>query len=231
MKKLYALLLALIVATFPMDAVQPYFCNSQGRVLSYVRRGPDGGKVKWKYTVTIDKVVREASGSGVDYTYDFRKPGGAQMYGGPIALHAQIAENGDVTLDLAATMLSVFRNMFPRSSFSSEGGGTVLPADIAPGGTLPDASAEVKVGALKYNVAVTERKVLREERLKTPAGEFDCVVVSEHKVEGGLRSRNVRTLTWYARGVGEVRHDTMDKNGKLQTSEVLESIESIIFAE
>lgn len=225
MKKLYALLLVLIVAAFPMTAAQPFFCNSQGRVLSYVRRGPDGGKVKWKYTVIIERVVKDASGSTVDYTYEFRKPGGAQMYGGPIALRAQISEKGDVALDLAATMLSIFRNMFPRSSFSSEGGRTVIPSGIAPGDVLPDASAEVRVGALRYDVTVTERKVLREERIKTPAGEFDCLVVSEHKVEGGLRSRNVRTLTWYARGVGEVRHDTMDKNGKLQTSEVLESIE------
>ena len=223
--KLCTLLLAFGLATFPLNAAQPFFCSSQGRVLNYVRRGPDGGKVRWKYSVTFDRISKGPSGSAVEYTYDFRKPGGAQMYGGPIALHAQIAENGDVTLDLAATMLSIFRNMFPRSSFSSEGGRTVLPADLAPGHTLPDASAEVRVGALRYNVVVTERKVLREERLTTPAGEFDCVVVSEHKVESGMRSREVRTLTWYARGVGEVRHDTMDKNGKLQTSEVLESIE------
>ncbi|MCQ2172977.1 MAG: DUF3108 domain-containing protein [Bacteroidales bacterium] len=223
--KLCTLLLAFGLAAFPLNAAQPFFCSSQGRVLNYVRRGPDGGKVRWKYSVTFDRISKGPSGSAVEYTYDFRKPGGAQMYGGPIALHAQIAENGDVTLDLAATMLSIFRNMFPRSSFSSEGGRTVLPADLAPGHTLPDASAEVRVGALRYNVVVTERKVLREERLTTPAGEFDCVVVSEHKVESGMRSREVRTLTWYARGVGEVRHDTMDKNGKLQTSEVLESIE------
>lgn len=225
MRRKFLAFLLLALAPFALHAAQPFFCNSQGCVLSYVRRGPDGGKVKWKYTVTIDRVVKDASGSTVDYTYDFRKPGGAQMYGGPIALRAQISENGDVALDLAATMLSIFRNMFPRSSFSSEGGRTVLPADLAPGHTLPDASAEVRVGALRYDVTVTERKVLREERIKTPAGEFDCLVVSERKVEGGLRSRNVRTLTWYARGVGEVRHDTMDKNGKLQTSEVLESIE------
>lgn len=223
--KLCTLLLAFGLAPFALHAAQPFFCSSQGRVLNYVRRGPDGGKVRWKYSVTFDRISKGPSGSAVEYTYDFRKPGGAQMYGGPIALHAQIAENGDVTLDLAATMLSIFRNMFPRSSFSSEGGRTVLPADLAPGHTLPDASAEVRVGALRYNVVVTERKVLREERLTTPAGEFDCVVVSEHKVESGMRSREVRTLTWYARGVGEVRHDTMDKNGKLQTSEVLESIE------
>lgn len=225
MRRKFLAFLLLALAPFALHAAQPFFCNSQGRVLSYVRRGPDGGKVKWKYTVTIERVEKDASGSTVDYTYDFRKPGGAQMYGGPIALRAQISENGDVALDLAATMLSIFRNMFPRSSFSSEGGRTVLPADLAPGHTLPDASAEVRVGALRYDVTVTERKVLREERIKTPAGEFDCLVVSERKVEGGLRSRNVRTLTWYARGVGEVRHDTMDKNGKLQTSEVLESIE------
>lgn len=224
MKKLLTIF-ALLLAAFTLNAAQPYFCTSQGRVLNYVRRGADGEKVKWKYSVTIDKVAAGATETVVDYTYDFRKPGGAQMYGGPIHLRAQIGADGNVTLDIAATMLSIFRNMFPRSSFSSEGGVSVLPSDMAAGDVLKDAEAEVKVGRVKYDVNVTERKVLRKERISTPAGEFDCVVVSEHKVEAGLRSRNVRTLTWYARGVGEVRHDTMDKNGKLVTSEVLESIE------
>ena len=64
--------------------------------------------------------------------------------------------------------------------------------------------------------------MLRSEVLSTPAGDFDCVVVSEHKVEKGPgRNRVTTALTWYARGTGMVRHDTYDRNMKLETSEVL----------
>ena len=50
-------------------------------------------------------------------------------------------------------------------------------------------------------------------------------MVSEHKVEKGMMRNRVTTArTWYARGIGMVRHDTYDRNLKLETTEVLEKI-------
>ena len=213
----------LLAAALPAPAGNPYFCTGQGRRLIYERHYADGGRLKWRYTFSIDKV----EDGSVDYSYDFRKANGAQMYGGPILMHAGVDSVGAVTLDLSATMQAVFRNLFPKADVSSEGGLTVLPADLQPGDTLEDASAVVKVLGMRYTVRVSERSVLRRETLATPAGEFDCVVVAERKVENGAgRNRDVLTHTWYAEGVGEVRHDTYDyKSSKLQTVESLISIE------
>ena len=78
---------------------------------------------------------------------------------------------------------------------------------------------------MTMNVTVTERRVLGTDTLTTPAGTFPCVIVSEHKVEKGMMRNRVTTArTWYARGVGMVRHDTYDRNLKLETTEVLEKI-------
>lgn len=218
---------ALLLVSLAANAASPWFCETQGRRLAYVRHNAETGKVKWRYTMTFDKVGGGAEGRTVDYTYDFRKPGGAQMYGGPIGMSAHVSPAGDVTLDIAATMQAVFRSMFPKAKVVSEGGLTVLPAVLEPGDSLPDASAVVTVHGMKYTVSVTERSVVRRESLKTAAGTFDCIVVSEHKVENGLgRNRDVLNYTWYAVGVGEVRHDTYDwKTRKLQTFETLESID------
>lgn len=220
-------ILALLLVSLVSSAASPWFCETQGRRLSYVRHNADNGKVKWRYTMTFDRVARGSDGASVDYTYDFRKPGGAQMYGGPIEMHARISPAGDVTLDIAATMQAVFRSMFPKAKIVSEGGLTVLPAALEPGDSLPDASAVVTVHGMKYTVSVTERSVVRRESLKTAAGTFDCIVVSEHKVETGPgRNRDVLNYTWYAAGVGEVRHDTYGwKTRKLETFETLESID------
>lgn len=227
-KEIVAVLLLLLLAPHASSAASPWFCTTQGRRLGYVRHNADNGRVKWLYAISFDKVsAGPAGGSTVEYSYDFRKPGGGQMYGGPIRMSAAISPAGDVTLDIAATMQAVFGNMFSKAKPASEGGLTVLPATLGPGDSLPDASAVVTVLGMKYTVTVTERSVVRREPLRTPAGTFDCIVVSEHKVESGIgRNRDVRTLTWYAAGVGEVRHDTFDwKTGKLQTYETLESID------
>ena len=57
-------------------------------------------------------------------------------------------------------------------------------------------------------------------------GKFECIVIRERKVEKGMgRNRHTIADTWYARGVGMVRHDTHDPDLNLLTSEVLTSIE------
>lgn len=222
-----AVITALLLLSFAALAGTPWFCGTQGTRLSYVRRYAESGKVRWRYTMSLDKVEAGSGGTVVDFTCDFRKPGGAQMYRGPVSSTVRIAPNGDVTLNTAESMYSVFRNIFPKADITSEGGETALPSELREGDLLPDVFSLVKVHGMRYVTKITDRKVLRMESVVTPAGSFDCVVISEHKTESGPgRNRDVLTHTWYARGTGMVRHDTFDrKTKKLLTSEVLEMIE------
>jgi hypothetical protein len=90
------------------------------------------------------------------------------------------------------------------------------------GDILPDSHCAVKVSAFTYYIDVTERVVLRKEQLTTPAGTFDCVVVREHKVEEGpMHHGDFWSDTWYAPGIGYVRHDTFDKKMRLESIEIL----------
>lgn len=147
------------------------------------------------------------------------------MYGGEVALKAQVLQNGDVEMDLALSVASVFANYVGEQLLRYEPHMSVLPADMRPGQSLEDAHFVVAVMGMKFRVSIDERVVLREERLSTPAGEFDCVVVREHKIEKGPgRNRETTALTWYSKSVGMVRHDTYDKNMKLETCELLVSM-------
>lgn len=209
----------------PLQAVSPYFCDREGTVLHYERRHADSGKLKWTHEMTIDEVSDSGAGRAISYESEFRRPGGGRMYGGPVALSAVVKEDGSVLVDIAASLASVFRNLLPDRAVSAEPCMTLLPADMSPGDVLPDASCTVGAAFAEYEVSVSARRVLRGEVLVTPAGKFDCIVVSEHKVEKGPgRNRETTALTWYARGTGMVRHDTYDKNMELETSEVLVGI-------
>ena len=68
---------------------------------------------------------------------------------------------------------------------------------------------------------------MRRETITVPAGTFDCVVVKEHKVERApLFKRDRITYTWYALGIGLVRHDTLFTDGRRECSEQLTRIEN-----
>jgi len=221
MKRLI-LALALLLQVFGSYAESPYFSTRTGERMTYVRRNASNGRLVWTYVATVDSVYS----GGIDFTYDFHRAGGSQMYGGPLRLKMAVEDNGDIRVDVAATMKTFVHNLFPKMEVWSDGGETLLPASMRPGDVLPDVLARAKLIGLSYNVSFSERKVLRRESFKTPAGTFDCLVVEEHKLESGLRNREVRTLTWYSKGIGIVNHLTYDwKSGKLLTIETLESME------
>ena len=204
------------------EASEPYFCNRQGVQLQYERTTVGDGSLVWRHVMTIDLVGADGV---IDYNSLFTKPSGAKMYGGPVALHVIVRDDGDVEMNVAEAVGSVFSNVVGAKHLTTTGGQTVLPADMQPGDILPDAGGTASVKVASIAVTVTDRKVLSRESLTTPAGTFDCIVVQEHKVEKGtLRNRITTARTWYARGIGMVRHDTYDRNLKLETSEVLVKI-------
>ena len=93
---------------------------------------------------------------------------------------------------------------------------------MQPGDTLPETHCSVKVMGITVRFDITERKVLRRQRITTPAGTFDCIVVRERKQEHAPFHHLDDWLdNYYVRGLGYVRHDKYDKNMRLEESEVL----------
>ena len=71
----------------------------------------------------------------------------------------------------------------------------------------------------------TGRTVLRRETITTPAGTFHCIVAREFKEETApMHHESQWSDTWYAPGVGYVRHDELDSKFRPKTMEILVSI-------
>ena len=210
------LLLSILLICCPVCLLaQAWFCTDEGTDLIYTRYYAEDGRAKWSHTMSIlETSVRTVDGKGLENMET------------PAVMTALISRNGDVTLDIAASLVSVLKGIFWKNArITAEGGLTLLPSVLTPGDTLQSASGKVRALGMTMNVTVTERRVLGTDTLTTPAGTFPCVIVSEHKVEKGMMRNRVTTArTWYARGIGMVRHDTYDRNLKLETTEVLEKI-------
>lgn len=221
------IVLALLMLVSPtMTLAQGYICSDQGTQLHYIRRYAGNGKVKWRHTMTIDRVTMLPDGARrIEYDSDFKKANGRQMYGGPVSLTSDILSDGTVRMNVSQTMFSLLRNIFPKTEITNSECVTSLPSVMRAGDILPDVVSAVAARGVEYRMAVTGRKVTGTDTVTTPAGIFPCVVVSEHKVEKTIGySRETTAHTWYCEGVGMVRHDTYDKNMILETSEVLEKI-------
>ena len=217
----------LLFAGFLARAGEPYVCMQPGRTFVYERHKVSNGRFERSTTMEYT-AVREAEGARVvNYVFTLRGPGGRALYGGAAPMSTTVTADGTVCQDLGASLKAVLHNVFPGADQSVETVPARLPADMKPGDRLPDAHCTVRTGVMVHTMDLTERVVLRRERIRVPAGEFDCVVIREHKVERGVgRNRDTVSESWYAAGVGPVRHDTYRRvkgSLTLETTEVLKN--------
>ena len=217
-----ALLVLLTLTPLVLQAQEPYFCTEGSRTLYYERYKAGARKLFQTTTLEIGKAERSGKGRNVHYGMLLRKAGGREMMGGTAQLTAQIEGNGDVWMDFGSMVKVVLQNMFPRAKITQKGDPAIMPAKMQPEDTLPDAHCVVRLMGFNVTVDVTERRVLRCEKLTTPAGTFNCMVVREHKVEDGpMHHNDLWSDTWYAPGVGYVRRDGYDKKMRMEYTEVL----------
>jgi len=203
-------------------AGEPYFVTVGNRTLHYERYKAGTTKVTQTTTLDFGQVESVGDARRVPYTMTLAKANGRPIYGGPVSLSVMINANNDVEMDFGGTVRMVLKNLLPHTDITATGNPALMPANMQPGDTLPDSHCVVKAGLFELTVDISGRQVLRREQITTPAGTFDCVVARERKVEKGpFHHVDVWGDTWYAPGIGYVRHDEYDKNMKLETSEIL----------
>jgi hypothetical protein len=97
-----------------------------------------------------------------------------------------------------------------------------VPSNPNPGDVLPDASVEMamKMGFvnMKMSANVTNRKVEAIEDITVAAGTFKGYKFSSevNSTVMGIKV-NSKNTDWYAKGIGIVKSENYDKNGKLQS--------------
>src|SRR5690606_14664268 len=102
-----------------------------------------------------------------------------------------------------------------------------LPNNLSVGQELPDSNVNVKMkmsGVMNMNMDVEtiNRKVEKQESVTTPAGTFDCYVIySETRTKMMMSNQTMPSRVWLAEGVGMVKQESYNKNGKLVASSVL----------
>lgn len=104
-----------------------------------------------------------------------------------------------------------------------------LPNRLEVGMELPDANVEMKLsmGPMKMTMEVntTDRKVEKIESVQTPAGTFECYVISSNtQSKMMLTKNNFPSRIWLAKDVGMVQSENYNSKGKLMSRMVLSKI-------
>jgi uncharacterized protein DUF3108 len=101
-----------------------------------------------------------------------------------------------------------------------------LPNNLSVGQDLADANVAISMnmGAMKMNIKVdmTNRKVEKKEKVTTPAGTFDCFLITETNTSKTMgATHEMQSKLWLTEGVGMIKQELYKKNGGLMSRSVL----------
>ena len=123
-----------------------------------------------------------------------------------------------ISIDFKSMMNPQLMTQFGKFDYEITGTNLELPNDLSVGLELPDSSMKLVVNmGMSMNVLVTvkDRKVIGEESVTTPSGTYDCYILTSTldidmmlKIEGSSKQ-------WIAEGIGMVKQESYDDNGKL----------------
>ena len=177
---------------------------------SYNAKGKEGGKIYYEL------VEKSAQGDDITFTIKsrFEDGKGKETFE---STYEAYCHDGVFEIDMQSKMDGVAMGAYKDMKMEVDATNYEVPdMDASPGTKLDDASLEVQVaGIFNMIINTTDREVLAREEIETPAGTFDCLVLTQTTQSKMIVKVQSTTKEWYAPGVGLVRSESYNKKGKL----------------
>jgi len=205
----------------PNESEYAFFAMKKGGVQVFVSKDAKG-KITSQSRNTIKSITGDKNAFAIEYESEMLDDKGKPTNkDNPLIVNYRVViKDGLMYLDLKG----MFTAMEGLDGVQASGSAMKIPSNLSVGQTIDDAKANVKIGFLNCVVIITEGKCLAIEDVKVEAGTFRCYKVSQktNSTVMGMKSEGT-TVTWYAKGVGAVKTETFDKNGKLLSTQELKS--------
>ncbi len=228
MKKLFLSILAVFALNIltAQDNCSAYYPMTEGASFSYNlydKKDKPSGTTEYKVT----KV--QNSGGNTVATMSV-KVGGAKPKE-QMELEYEVTCTGDgISIDFDSMLSPQLQMQMEQMNAEVDVSGinVNIPNNLSVGQRLDDAEIIIamSMSGIKMNTEVrtTDRKVVAEESVNTPAGTFDCyVLTSTINTKAMMAKMSFTDKLWLAKGVGIVKQETYNKKGKLDSRMVLAS--------
>ncbi len=214
-----------LLATAYAQECSRYYPLREGTSLTYTSYN---GKDKEEGTITY-KVKDVSSNAGVTRATMQMELSDAKGKNMMTSEYGITCEGDMVRIDFKSLMNGPMMQQFKDMEMDMTGTDLELPNNLSVGQELADASIHMKVnmGAMnmEMNVETLNRKVEKKESVTTPAGTFDCFVISsDTRTKMMMGGGTFPSRIWLSEGVGMVKQETYNKNGKLNGYSVLTAL-------
>lgn len=215
LRKCFLLPLAIFMLHVGLANAQvPYACVTKGATLDYAIY--DESDALREYTRQVVKEVSDLSNGSYDLRVEnskIKKPG-----------QKKSGDNAYVTIsEIREGCVQAYPNDTDGAVNIIEGTDVLqLPAKLAVGYQLPIGDVRLDASGMAAVAMVTENEIIGREEATTPAGTFKCYVLKQtiSTTVMGFGSTTT-TKSWYSRGVGIVKTETMMAGRLVQRMELV----------
>ena len=193
------------------SACKAYYPFEEGvkfEITNYSKKGKKEGFVNYEVTsidnnvATIKTIIFDDKGKEITTTS-----------------YQIMCEGNTISIDFKSMMNPDMFKQYKDMDMDITGTNVELPNDLQVGQSLKDANMNMAIdmGGMKMNMSIDmlNRKVDKKESITTPAGTFDCFALSyDSEMKMGMKI-TFKIKEWIAEGVGVVKSESYNKNGKL----------------
>jgi hypothetical protein len=133
-------------------------------------------------------------------------------------------DGNKISFDYKSMVSPMMMEQFKDMDYDISGTNLEIPNDLSVGKTLPDANMIMKISISGINMNmelnITNRKVIGKENVTTPAGTFDCFIITSDMTTKMGMSQTSNSKQWISEGVGMVKQEDY-QNGKVTSSSKL----------
>jgi hypothetical protein len=221
MKKtiLSILILALVVVNLNAQGnCSKYYPMVEGSSFEYTNYSKKG-KVDGITNYTVSSVIPQGTATQATLDLKMSDKKGKEIF---TSNYSFTCENNVVKIDYASLMPTQMMKQYSEMDIEMDITGTdiELPNDLSVGEDLADANVTINMNMSGIKMAISvdqiNRKVISEESITTPAGTFDCMVITETTKSKTMGAKiELNSKLWLAEGVGMIKQETYKKNGDL----------------
>lgn len=223
MKKTIFVILITVFLSFGIraqDSCSKYYPMAEGSSFEYTNYSKKG-KVDGVTNYTVSSVTSEGAATKAILDLKMSDKKGKELFA---SNYSFTCENNLVKIDYQSLFPAQMMKQYSEMDVEMDISGTdiELPNDLSVGKELADAKVAIamNMSGIKMNISVnqTNRKVVNQEKITTPAGSFDCMVITETtKTKTMGANIELNSKLWLAEGVGMIKQETYKKNGDLMT--------------
>ena len=211
-------------ASFAQYNCSKYYPFSEGatsQLTMYDKKGKVQAIVEYKIT----KITSDGSSEVATMTHQLIDDKGNALSSSEYTL---TCKDGVVSIDFNSLSRPQMLQQMGDVDYEITGTNIDLPNNLSVGQNLPDAGINIKINMegmsiMNMKTTITNRKVVGKETVTTPAGTFECYVITSTTEMKMGANHTSKSKQWIAEGVGMVKMEDYDKKGKLMGSGQLTS--------